>query len=154
MERTHLMTGLEGTYLGFSPTDESAVMLGELEVKIDDRSLVSRMATGLEIRVESVPLTDFRQLLSDEIASMLQGGIEQAVRYRVYHIGDAKFLFLPDASDEEPGLLITGGLADLLGPTFLYNPGQVERGLFERAVATIEGEFGRVGVIPRLNNRG
>ena len=61
--------------------------------------------------------------------------------------------FLQHPSDEEFGLLFrTGGMEDLFGPTVLFAPAQVERGVFEKALSALEKD--NTGVIPRLRNNG
>ena len=44
----------EGIYLGFSPTDESDVIMGEIEITIRGADIKIRMATGLRIREEKM----------------------------------------------------------------------------------------------------
>ena len=43
------LAGLEGIYVGFSPTDESAVGMGEMQLTITPFSCEIKMATGLKL---------------------------------------------------------------------------------------------------------
>ena len=65
---------------------------------------------------------------------------------------EGTLLFFPDTGNDEYGLLVVGGLADLVGPTALYSPSQVKRGLFETDIQAIERN--QPGALPRLSNNG
>ena len=160
-----------GTYLGFTPTDESAVEFGELEAVIDETTIKLRYATGLEVTEEEVigldelvPLTE--QELSDWLAPVEPNPAgEEAYDdeddnpalgpddLRGYKLGQtALFLFRKDDSGDTPAVTIfSGGMSDLLGPSMLFTPDQVERGLHAKTIADIESEYGQTGVIPRLD---
>ena len=56
-----------GTYVGLSPTDESKIAMGEIEVTINEQELKIRHATGLTINDEAVPLEQVRMLTEDEL---------------------------------------------------------------------------------------
>ena len=58
-----------GMYRGFTPTDESAVGIGELELTIGDEGLKVRIATGLGIQEESIPLHQFALMTTEEVAA-------------------------------------------------------------------------------------
>lgn len=144
--------GLEGTYKGFTPTDESAVMLGEIEVVIDDNWLLSHVATGLGIEEERVSVDLFERLSTRAIREMEIN----PRRFRIIEYPEGStFIFSRKDSKKNAGVsVISGGITQLFGPWPLYTPVQVERGMFDQALDAIESDFGRVGIIPRLNNNG
>lgn len=146
----------EGMYLGFSPTDESAVVMGEIEMIIARDAISIRMATGLKIQAESMKADDFVPMTEQEIAAEYNPGSDapaQLVGFRTNH-GNPKLLLMKDKSAEGPGLIVrTGGMGEMLGPTLLFNPVQVARGDFDKAVAELEQHAGK-GVLPRIRNSG
>lgn len=152
---------LNGTYKGFSPTDESGVAVGELEVVIADEHLSFRFATGLEIQSGQVPRTELRELTITEVASRFNPGadIEGITGYVLGEEGPI-FLFLREAPEapESPRVLLLRFVSDeidaVFGPTQLFMPEQVQAGLFDQAVTEIESYQGDSGVIPRLSNNG
>ncbi len=152
---------LNGTYLGFSPTDESGVGVGELEVIISDDNVNFRFATGLEVHSDEAP-REFRELTPDELAELFNPGAD-VTGARAYMLGDDGpiFLFLAD-SPELPAetlsililRLVSAEIDSIFGPTHMFSPKQVEAGYFEAAVAEIEDLQGDPGVIPRLARNG
>ncbi len=151
------MSDLNGTYLGYSPTDESAVGVGEIEIVIGDETMSMRFATGLMIETDSLPRADVRGLSSEEIAAHYENGVDTK-DIRGLKIGEegADLLFLPDDPDDKGPRLIVLGLSggEIFGPSLLFSPSQVAAGLFDEAVRETENQAGRTGVIPRLANDG
>ena len=149
------MQDFKGIYLGFSPTDESDVLMGEIEITISDKTAKLRMATGLKIEEEEISLDDFETMTTEELKAIWKEGPDYSSRTAGFKglSGHLQFIFFKDPSDEEPGLLIrTGGIGDMLGPTFLFSPAQIARGVFDKAVQAVEN--GEVGIFPRLRNNG
>ncbi len=70
------MQDLYGTYRGFTPTDESAVCLGEIKIVIDADRFVMIVATGVKIEEASVNMSDLREMTDDEIAADFNEGAE------------------------------------------------------------------------------
>ncbi len=146
------LSRLYGTYRGFAPTDESPIAMGELEVVLSDSTMRFRMATGLKIEKEKIPTSKLRLMKREAVQEAYVNGspmVERTIGLEAYGI---KYLFLPDAGEEELGLIIRGNeLADLLGITFCFNPRQVETGLYQRTVDNIrqQGMF-----FPTLANNG
>ncbi|MBI2637441.1 MAG: hypothetical protein HYW88_00940 [Candidatus Sungbacteria bacterium] len=146
-----------GTYLGFSPTDESDAGYGEVEITIGEEMLTSRMATGLEIQEESFPLSMFEKMTPEEASLIWSGGAPDDFKNRTVGFKskeDLKLYFMRDPVEGELGLMIQGAMSDLLGPTFLLAPKQIALGLFEKALLKIEEDCKMPGAIPRLHNNG
>jgi hypothetical protein len=151
---------LNGTYRGFSPTDESGVCLGELEVVVSDETVDFRFATGLTIESESMPRALFRRLATEDIAGLYKEGtdIKGIVGYRVGEDGAIFLISKAHDTPEAPQVLVLNFISEeidvIFGYTYLYTPDQVKAGHFDRAVVTIETEQGDPGVLPRLENGG
>jgi hypothetical protein len=65
-----------------------------------------------------------------------------------------KYIFKLDAHDSEFGLIIREDKsADMAGPTLLYNPKQIQRGLYQLHVERLERLAGK-GCFPTLANNG
>ena len=149
------MQDFKGIYLGFSPTDESDVLMGEIEITISDKTAKLRMATGLKIEEEEISLDDFETMTTEELKAIWKEGSDYSSRAAGFkgQSGYPQFIFFKNPSDEELGLLVrTGGMADMLGPTLLFSSAQVARGIFDKAVQAVEN--GEVGIFPRLRNNG
>lgn len=151
------LEGWSGVYLGFFPTDESAIGIGEIEISIDEE-VKFRMATGLEIREEKIAAAEFFPMTSHEIEEEFEAGSgypKRVVGFRT-ETGFPKFLFLKDPKEgEEFGLkVLVGNDPDDLFSSSLFNPEQIARGDYEKTIRNIEEEFGEEGVIPRLRNGG
>ena len=150
-----------GSYLGFSPTDESAVMCGEVEIVINETHLTWRHAGGLYIDEDTVPLTDFREMTRGEITNEFKDGTSSADKVvagytRVDGDGGPKLLFFDTASLEKGEfelIVVFPVISAIFGPTLLFGPEQVARGEFDEAIKAIEEQTG-VGVVPRLRNNG
>lgn len=144
-----------GTYRGFSPTDESPVGMGELEVIIDTQAnlLKVRMATGLEIQEGQVSLATAQSLPAAVIAEVYEPDSEYIKRSAGFELEGRQYIFITAPADDEPALIVRGGLGDLLGPTMLFNKEQVDRGVFDTAIGMIEQEFGKP-CVPQLKYEG
>lgn len=151
------MNQFMGVYRGFAPTDESAVALGEIEATITEETIVVRMATGLKIEEERLSRSEFVPMTPVEVAAEYQDSdAGRAIALNTVGFrGDAgypKLLF--SQNPDGPELVVrTGGMGEMLGPTVLFSPTQVARGLFDGAIVAIEKEMGRP-VIPRLEHGG
>lgn len=145
---------LQGTYRGFAPTDESNIGLGELEISITQTFMKTRHAAGLRIDEEETPISEFKPMTRDELSGVYREGSPYINRSVGFSIDEMKFVFLPDATDEEMGLLIRGNeMADMLAPTFLYNPEQIARGVYQKVIESIEANAGK-DCFPTLANGG
>jgi hypothetical protein len=144
-----------GTYRGFSPTDESPVVRGELELVIDASAstIKVRMATGLELLEDEVSFSEARPLEKEEIASIYCEGSDYPARSSGFKLAGRAYVFLENPGEGEMALLVRGGLGDLLGPTMLFGPAQLEQGLFEKAIAEIEKSFGKP-CVPQIKYEG
>jgi len=133
---------LYGTYRGFSPTDESPVGMGELEVSIIPGTMKVRHATGLEIDEGKIPLSKFFSMTREELSTVYQEGSEYLDKSVGFSINGIQYLFIPNASDEEFGLIIRGNeMADILGPTILHSPSQIQRGIYDKAASELNDQF-------------
>jgi hypothetical protein len=147
----------KGTYRGFSPTDESAMGLGEIEIAITDTNIIFRLATGRVIHEETLARNNFAQMTPEQVAKIFQK--TTAIFPRIIGFqgasGYPKLLFLKDAEESEFALIVrTGGMGDALGPTVLYSPKQVAKGIFEQDIRDLEKGEGSKRVLPRLANHG
>ena len=136
------LSELYGTYRGFSPTDESPIAMGELELSLSHDLVEARMATGLKIESDSFPTQMLSPMSKAEIYSEFLDGSSVAKRTVGFSVDGIRYLFVPNAKDDELGLIIRGGLGDFLGPTILFSPAQIERGLYDKTVEEIEKGFG------------
>jgi|SRR3989338_2469545 len=146
----------EGTYVGLSPTDESAVGMGEIEITISVNVVKIRMATGLRIHEETIPSSELLLMSAAELAEIFKAGSPYAARTTGFKAksGLPKLLFLDNAGEAEFGLVVKAGeMSEILGPTVLFSPLQIKRGLFEKLFKTIEETAG-ADVLPRLQNDG
>jgi len=157
-EPTHQGTELKdyfGTYRGFSPTDESAICMGELEVTISEESVKIRMATGLKIEEDEFPTSMLQPMPKEMLSLVFNPGSEYLERCVGFHAGSEKYVFTPNAKIEDIGLVIKGSddnMRDLLGPTLLFSPAQVKAGLYDEAVKPIDKELPQIrygGKAPR-----
>ena len=151
--------GFEGTYLGFSPTDESDVGYGEIEITIKEGKIAVRHATGLGVHAEKMSMNDFEPMSAAEVAEHYEEGpyAARTVGFKQKDSEYPQFFFLqnPQDQDDEIALIVdTGGMAEMLGPTFLFNQEQVSRGVFEKTLSALEDEAGKKGIVPRLKNGG
>lgn len=157
-EEKSIFDGLEGVYVGFSPTDESAVLMGEIEFTITKDTVRMRTATGLELKKEESEIselgvtemseTELRELLADPSA---------ASEIRGFKLGAEPWLIVSTVEDDDDtpaARLLMGEMGETLGPTVLFSPKQLRRGLLYDAINAIEQNFGRKDVIPRLSNQG
>lgn len=155
---TEVLDQLQGIYRGFSPTDESPIVMGELEISINQESLKSRFATGLNITEEEIPISRFKPMTKEELIEIYEEGSDYANRSIGFSVNGINCVFLPDPSDDEFGLIVRGNeMADLLGPTLLYSPAQIERGVYDKAIARANAQFTDKypqGCFPRLETNG
>ncbi len=151
-----MTTGLEqfyGTYLGFSPTDESRAGLGELEIIITESLIKSRMATGYEIVSEETP-TSILKPMSEEEMKKIPKDKSSSISHCVGFDGNGiKYIFFVGEKDDEVALVIKGSLGDFLGPTLLFGYKQIEGGVYKKIIDVMEKEYGR-GCYPTLENGG
>ena len=147
------LRGYLGTYRGFSPTDESAVGAGEIEVVIAEDVVTSRVATGLAIEETSVPISEMELLTGEAKEELFKEGSDSISSTNVFRgvRGSPTFIFCGDHTPSEVSLLILqGGMADIFGPSMLFDPKQVAMGEFDKAVARIEAAAGP-NSIPKLS---
>lgn len=157
---TPSLKDLMGTYIGLAPTDESALVLGEIEITIDEKTVKIRMATGLTVQEEEVAADQLEAMTHEEAISLYEDGapenhVARTVGFKPKGgVNGVGFFFTLDPAEGEFGLIVRGGLADLLGPTVLFAPSHVAAGLHEKAFAEMEKAAGMIGALPRLSNAG
>ena len=157
----HVLKDFEGTYVGFGPSDESEIGIAELSITINDQSLTARYATGLEIQVTETSVEDITEILIDESIARLGTEPDEIPNARVFVTkilptnNVVEYIFMGNSGEPEaPTLLVIGSMGDILGPTMLFSPTQVEQGYHERAFKKIEESKEAVGAMPRLDNNG
>ena len=136
-----------GTYTGLSPTDESKIAMGEIEVTINEQGLKIRHATGLTINDETVPLEQVRKLTEDELRSQFNANSDAHTRVDGFQIGEGTtLLFYREPSEDDARLIVRlDEFVEMLGITMLYDEEQVANGAFDRL---IEGATEQVGPYP------
>lgn len=161
LEPERIIMKLDGTYRGLSPTDESGVGMGELELVIDDSFATSRFATGLTIETDQGPRSEIQEMSQDEIADLFEPGATLTGTSGYKFGEDGPIILIFAESQEEPNSpralvlrFISEEIDSIFGPTPLFIPSQVDAGLFDQALAEIESKQGDPGVIPRLANNG
>jgi len=152
-----------GTYLGFSPAGESNVGFGEIEIVVGEKEIKFRFATGLEIREKVFDVEGFTTLSEDEMrencesngvdADLVSERVSRFVVFRCGELGPLQLIFDKNVGNDICALSVRMGMADLLGPTILFNSTQAQMDLFEEALLRIEDKRGK-GVVPRLRNNG
>jgi len=151
--KEYSLKDLQGTYLGFSPTDESPMAMGELEVTVTENSLKFKSANAHNVEEMEAPISVFSSMTEEEMMQVWEEGseyIEKSVGFTTPN--GMKYVFIPNPGDNEFGLIIRGNeLADILGPTILFGPTQVKKGLYEKAVEMIEFGYEK-GSFPRVNS--
>ncbi len=147
-----VLKDFKGEYLGHSPTDESAMGFGELQVTVDDSCIRGRHAAGLKIYDLHVELTDLELMTPEEIAPHDPSGVGSEVAgFR--HKNGMEYLFVLKPRLLEFDIMIRGNeLADLLGPTILYKRERVSCFLFKFTLWYFE--WRTKGGIPRLRYGG
>lgn len=161
------LENLTGVYRGHAPTDESALATGEIEATITNDKIQIRMATGLRIEEGEVPLAGFVPMTREEIEGFYRPGsgfLQRSFGFRgpsgypqlVFLRNPSVNWFFPGRS--EYGLIVkTGGMQDMLGPTVLLTPKQLEKVSCERYLRSYEfwaGGSWSGGLIPRLDTDG
>jgi hypothetical protein len=151
-KKYHRIDAYKGTYRGLSPTDESAIQAGEIELIITDEVIRCRMATGHMIAVNEVSTADIFKMTEDELGKVFIAGsplIKTSTGFRTLK-GSPRFIFLQ--ADDNKGhdlLLFHGGMVDeVFGPATLSSSPQQ----FKEMVAKIEATYGKV--MPRLHLNG
>jgi hypothetical protein len=149
---------IQGTYRGVSPTDESPVAMGELEIIISDKTIKIRHATGLSINEGEISTSELTRMSREELRAVYKDGSKYIDKSIGLSANGLQFIFLPNAKDDEFGLLIKGNeMADMLGPTILYSPAQVQRGVFEKIATKLNQQYKSdypKGCFPRLSTGG
>ncbi len=146
-----------GVYRGFTPTDESAIALGEMELTLSKEGLVVRIATGLLIHEERIPHEQFVPMTADEVSTEYNPGSiypSRTVGFREKESGIPKLLFLTSLAEDEFGLVVKlGEMSEIMGPTLLYSPAQIAEGKFQNFLAEMKDDAGK-NVFPLLTNDG
>jgi len=139
--KTYTIQDFLGTYRGFSPTDESAVGMGELEITITEESVKTRMATGLEIIEGGFRTSDFSPMPKELLGTVFNTGSEYLERCIGFLVGNVKYVFTPDAKEGDIGLIVKwpdDTMIGIMGPTLLLSPAQVKAGQYDKALENKE----------------
>lgn len=148
--------GRDGIYKGLTPTGESILGCGELQVVIERDHILILIATGIEVQTAATKRCDWREMRPDEILKMFTGTDVSDVTGLTYETSGISLLFLRE-EPEAPNVLITGLFGyEAFGPSHLFTPAAVANGDFSRMIEKTEWEacaFGRDG-LPRLSAAG
>ncbi len=144
-----------GAYLGLSPTDESKIALGEIELTIGENGIKIRHATGLKIQEEEFGLEDVRTLSEDEVRAQYNEGSDVYKGIDGFQIGVGSILlFVCEPAENEPRLIVRlGEFVEMLGLTILFDEDQVGGGIFDEIVTNATKEVGEFP-FPRLEYDG
>lgn len=147
---------INGTYLGFSPTDESALAFGEFKLVITQGYMTYEFATGLKIERQRLKRRYWRELTPTEVASHFNEGAEDVADVTGITFGRSgiSILFLRQIQDTASVLIIGMFGCEVFGPTALFTPAEVGHGTFERAVSHLETGCDAIGKLPRLKYGG
>lgn len=116
------LASYRGTYRGLSPTDESAIAMGEAQLVIGTDEITFSLAAGHEVVTERFPVTDLEPMTAEEVKAQFKEGsdvpreITGAFKGRFNDF--PKLLFFKDQL-----IMWLGGMGDILGPTMLVGPG-------------------------------
>ena len=145
----------EGTYIGLTPTDESAINMGEIEITIDSQAVIHRWATGIGVQTEAYDIQQVKELTAQEVTDLFAAVGDVPSGQRVFNVQGLMFIFEPDSEAPEMAALgVVGGIGDFIAPTFLCSPAQIDQGLHEKLFQEFEEAMGAVGALPRLSNDG
>jgi len=133
-----------GTYKGFTPIDDGILGYGELELTINESQVSFSKATGSAISVREFPTSMLVPLTKAKTRSYFQQGIKNIDTYSGFQANGNQYIFIPNATDEEFGLVILGYSANMRGPTIMFSPSQIIAGTYETLFRQI-GNF-----IPQL----
>ena len=103
-----------GSYYGITATDESPTRYGELEIRITEKNLELRAATGLTIRNESIAIDQLKDVTKEE---------DEKEYYNVFRVAESEveLVFILNPEFTCPDLLVRGSIGDYVHPTFLFN---------------------------------
>lgn len=151
MVKNQNISSFQGTYCGMSPTDESAIAMGEAKLVITKDFLQFTMATGIKIIEETLGrVEDFEPMTEDEVRARFKEESDIHLRisgFRGKESGHPILLF------SNGSLVIwTSGMGDILGPTLLFGPSLFPRLKFWIAKWVID--FQTSGGFPRFLYKG
>lgn len=147
------MEDLQGTYRGFTPTDESAVGVGEMQIIINTQRLSMLIATGLKVQEDHMDLSDVHELRPSEIAAEFNDGAD-IDGVRGFRLGDTGVRLLFLRPPEPPGLIVRGLFGEeAFGHSMLLTPQQIEDGLFDETIREVEEAYGK-NLIPLIAHGG
>ncbi len=144
-----------GTYVGLSPTDQSKIGMGEIELTVSEKGLKIRHATGLKIQEEDVALEDVRALTEAEVRAQYIEGSDAHKGIDGFQIDeDAILLFTREPGKKNPRLLVRlGEFVEILGITVLFDEKQIEGGVLDEIVKSAAEKVGDFP-FPRLKYDG
>lgn len=151
----HPLRDFEGTYIGISPADETGEMsFSEIQLTIDSEGVIRKYATGLGVVTLTTPIAQIRELAEEQVDEVYPSG--QDLSLRVFSLSDERYLIFNMApeDEEEAMLFVSGGMEDFYGPTALYSPEQVERGIHHLLFDELDETYGYAGAVARIGNGG
>lgn len=140
-----------GEYRGIMRSDSSPIGYGEVEMRINKRTLTVRIATGKGVDVQERKWDEYLPLSKGEVAALFRAGSAYPARVSAFRSGKnrwpMKILFLSDPSFENREFAVT--LRHDIFDTMLLGPAQLARGDFEKMLKIVENQYGK-GRLPRL----
>jgi hypothetical protein len=134
-----------GVYRGFIPSDDSRAGVAELEITISAVGIDSRVANSSGAHVSSVEAASVRPATREEISASFRAGADDLIRATEgLKVADRfTILFFANVPAHQFSATIIGNqMVDVLGPTLLYSPKQVEDGFFQRALDGMKERYG------------
>lgn len=154
-----------GTFTGLSPTDESKIAMGEIQVTISEKGIEIRHATGQTVRYELASLEQVRTLTEAEVQKQFNEGSSEPERVDGFQIGEGAILLFWRNPAKGRGfwfwrkpaeyrlVVRLGDFIEMLGPTVLYDEAQVADGNFEQLIKDAAKRVGKYP-FPRLQYQG
>lgn len=154
-----------GIFTGLSPTDESKITMGEIQITINEKGIDIRHATGLTVRHELVSLEKVRTLTEVEVQKQFNDGSSEHKRVDGFQIGEGAVLLFWRKPSNGRGfwfwrkptqyrlVVRLGDFVEILGPTMLYDEAQVADGNFDKIIKKAVQSVGQY-LFPRLQYEG
>lgn len=132
-----------GVYRGFTQVDDDDGIDGEIEVTVSGSGLHIKIATGIDMFDETIAVGDFAVLSDERLQGVFGLGRSEDGLVGFVHSSGAAIMFNTAASESGWGLTIKSADPDnVLRSTHLHSPAQVERGLFDKRLASMRAKWG------------
>jgi hypothetical protein len=146
-------------YYGITPTDESAMGFGEIQILINETCASVQIAGGLRIHIVRAKLDDFvpmscEEIMPDQDAESCETLADryEGFKHRVGGVDGIELIFIKHPGLRDPDIIVHLGMADLLGPTMLWRKDRLITYLIKGWVRWCD--FRTKGGIPLLSRNG